>query len=374
MVRTGRCLFGVFAHPDDEVFCAGGTLARYTAEGAHAVVMSATRGEAGQIRDASAATRRTIAEVRERELRAACAELGVDDVRFLDYVDGTLAGVDSERLIGQVSELIAEIEPDVVITFGADGGYGHPDHQAIGVVTTEAVSRMAREGTAPRLFHSHFPRSRLLLLDRLAHWLREFDFRFQGQGDFVRAFSLFARESTTLGFAGDHIEVAWFPPGTAIVEQGEAPTSLYMILSGSVEVLQETADGTVNRLRTMRPGQFFGEVALVQGSPRTATVVAKDSVTCLVFSPGSPTPFGGRGPGASLPGFAGSGRLDLSGATTVIDVSGYVDRKLAAIAAHRTQYPIDPAMFPPSIATEMLGREYFLRVQPPVEPESNLFP
>lgn len=366
-----RRLLGVFAHPDDEVFCAGGTFARHTAAGGDAVVVSATRGEAGQIRDAAAATRRTIAEVRERELRAACAELGIGRVRLLDYVDGTLAGVDAERLAAEVSALIEEYQPDAVITFGADGGYGHPDHQAIGVATTTAVAGLA--GAAPRLFHSHFPRSRLLLLDRLAHWLREFDFRFQGHGDFVRAFSLFTRESTTLGFAGDHIEVAWFPPGTAIVEQGEPPTSLYLVLSGEVDVLQEQPDGAVEHLRTMRQGQFFGEVALAQGSARTATVVAKDGVTCLVFSPGSPTPFGGRGAGASLPAFAGGDGVDLSGATTVIDVTAHVDRKLAAIAAHRTQYPIEPGMFPPAIAREMLGHEYFLRVHPPVEPETDLF-
>jgi hypothetical protein len=220
---------------------------------------------------------------------------------------------------------------------------------------------------------SHFPRSRLLLLDRLAHWLREFNFRFQGRDDFARAFSLFARESTTLGFASDHVEVAWFPAGSAIVEQGEPATSLYLILSGTVDVIQEQPDGTSKHLRTMEPGQFFGEVGLVEGGRRTANVVARDSVTCFVFSPGAPTPFGGRGSGASLPGFAGDQRADLSGARTVIDVTAHLDRKLAAIAAHRTQYPIDPAMFPPTIAAEMLGREYFLRVYPPVEPEDELF-
>lgn len=66
-------LLAVFAHPDDEVFCAGGTLARWAAEGGETMVFSATRGEAGQIQDGQAATRRTLGEVRERELRTACA-------------------------------------------------------------------------------------------------------------------------------------------------------------------------------------------------------------------------------------------------------------------------------------------------------------
>lgn len=62
-------LLGVFAHPDDEVFCAGGAMARHVAEGGEAMVVSATRGEAGQVRDAAVATRRTLGQVRERELR-----------------------------------------------------------------------------------------------------------------------------------------------------------------------------------------------------------------------------------------------------------------------------------------------------------------
>src|SRR6266700_6891382 len=61
-------ILGVFAHPDDESFCAGGTLARYVASGAEVMVVSATRGEAGQIRSAGVATRRTLGQVREQEL------------------------------------------------------------------------------------------------------------------------------------------------------------------------------------------------------------------------------------------------------------------------------------------------------------------
>jgi LmbE family N-acetylglucosaminyl deacetylase len=60
-------------------------------------------------------------------------------------------------------------------------------------------------------------------------------------------------------------------------------------------------------------------------------------------------------------------------ATTVIDVSAYIDQKIAAIAAHRTQYPIEPAMFPREMLVEMMGREHFLRIHPPVEPEADLF-
>ena len=145
----GRCrLLGVFAHPDDETFCAGGTFARYAGQGAEIMVVSATRGQAGQIRDAAAGNRRTIAAVREAELRLACERLGITRVRCLDHVDGTLADAGFSALVDEVTEIIREFRPDIVITFGPDGGYGHPDHVTISAVTTAACQRAAGPGTA----------------------------------------------------------------------------------------------------------------------------------------------------------------------------------------------------------------------------------
>ena len=144
-----RCrLLGVFAHPDDETFCAGGTFARYAGQGAEIIAVSATRGQAGQIRDAAAGSRRTIASVREAELRLACERLGITTVRCLDHVDSTLADAEFPALVDEVAEAISEFRPDVVITFAPDGGYGHPDHITIGAVTTAACQRAAGPGTA----------------------------------------------------------------------------------------------------------------------------------------------------------------------------------------------------------------------------------
>jgi len=117
-------LLGVFAHPDDETFCAGGTLARYAKDGAEIMVVSATRGEAGQIRDARVGTRRTIAAVREAELRLACERLGVEHVRCWDYRDGALAEEDFGGLVGQVVQVLRELRPQVVISFRPDGAAG----------------------------------------------------------------------------------------------------------------------------------------------------------------------------------------------------------------------------------------------------------
>src|SRR5260370_705372 len=123
-------ILGVFAHADDESFCTGSTLARYVASGAEVMVVSATRGEAGQIRSAGVATRRTLGQVREQELYLACQRLGVQHAVCLDYGDGMLQEVDQDVLIGEIVEIICSFRPDVVITFGPDGGYWHLDRRA----------------------------------------------------------------------------------------------------------------------------------------------------------------------------------------------------------------------------------------------------
>jgi LmbE family N-acetylglucosaminyl deacetylase len=378
-------ILGVFAHPDDETFCAGGTLAKYVAAGWEAMVVSATRGQAGQIRDARAATRRSLGEVRERELREACRRLGVQHVRVLDYMDGELREVDQAELAEVVAGIMREFSPDIVITFGEDGAYGHPDHIAISQATSVACGMAGSAQPLPeqiageppphqpsRLYHSHFPRSRLLMLDRLARWLGESATRFRGTADFVRALSLFAEEATMLRYASDHVDVQWFPAGFYIIEQGEPGTKLFLIISGHVDVLQEEPDGEVRRVNLLGPGEFFGEMAIAQGRPRSAHVVASDDVTCLIFAPGAPTAFAGRGADARFLAGESAGGEEIGGATASIDVGAHVEQKIAAIAAHRTQYPIEPDMFPPAMLQEMLGREYFVRVRPPFALDTEL--
>ena len=213
-------LLGLFAHPDDEVFCAGGTFAKYIAAGAEAMVVSFTRGEAGQIRDAAIATRRTLGARREQELHAATAQLGVQHVRCLDYGDGKLSGMPQEPLIARATEIIREFRPDVVVTFDDTGAYGHPDHIAISRATTIACRRSGDAGAFPeqlagglqphtpaRLYHSYFPRNDRLLLRLLVEWLIQMDSRFRGSDDFIQGLMLFADESSMLGYAADHIKV-----------------------------------------------------------------------------------------------------------------------------------------------------------------------
>ena len=385
-VRPPRIL-AVFAHPDDESFCAGGTLAKHAADGAEIMVVSATRGEAGQIHDVRAATRHTLGQVRERELRLACARLGIRHAVCLDYGDGTLKDVALEALTRDIVRIVREFQPNVVITFGPDGAYGHPDHVAIGAATTTACTlagdaaafpEQIAAGLAPHApeatLHCSFPRGRLLLLDRLARWVVSEDRRFRGSHDFMHALLVLAQETTLLGHTNDHVDVQWYPAGCSIVERGEPATRLYLILSGTAEVLREHEDGKQHVVARLEPGMFIGAEDLAHGQMASAQVDARENVTCLVLAPGAPTAFAGRGTTANQD-------LDVtpvavaalgSAATTVIDVSAYVERKIAAIAAHRTQCPITPDMLPLAMLQEIMGREFFVRVVATRELETEL--
>ena len=367
----GRCrLLGVFAHPDDETFCAGGTFARYAGQGAEIMVVSATRGQAGQIRDAAAGNRRTIAAVREAELRLACERLGITKVRCLDHVDGTLADAGFPALVDEVAEVIREFRPDVVITFGPDGGYGHPDHVTISAATTAACQRAAGPGhrpgrTAtrsllrpPRLYYRCFPPGDLLMMERLAVWLASQPGRFAGTPAFAHALLLLAEAASTLGHIRNHVQVRWYPPGSYVVEQGEVPAELFLILSGEAEVWKETSGGRRERLGRLGVGEFFGH------RHRSADVVAAGSLTCLVLSPAPPAKFAGRGPGARLAGALPGARADASPAAgngragqgvVCCDVSGQVMRKVDALSAYRSQFPLEPGMFPEFLLQEIFG-------------------
>ena len=153
------------------------------------------------------------------------------------------SGTSTKRALVRVAaELLDEFDPDVVITFAPDGFSGHPDHVAVGAAVTTACSQR-RSSTSIRLFHCHLPRNRMLLRDRLAKWVVELSARFKGTKDFVRAISVFARETTSLGYAGDFVTLEWFPSDSYLMEQGEAATMMYFLLSGQVEIRREEEDG-----------------------------------------------------------------------------------------------------------------------------------
>ncbi|MEZ4768801.1 MAG: PIG-L deacetylase family protein [Caldilineales bacterium] len=128
---TKLSLMAVFAHPDDEAFGTGGILSRYAAEGCNVYVVTATRGEAGEIAEPDMATKANLPAVRERELRCACQHYGIHPPIFLDYLDGQLTVVHQGQAVGKLVRLIRQLKPDVLVTFGPDGIYGHYDHIAV---------------------------------------------------------------------------------------------------------------------------------------------------------------------------------------------------------------------------------------------------
>ena len=152
MMPNKKVLLAVFAHPDDESFGPGGTLARYAAEGVQVYYLCATRGDVGEV-DEALLTRNghaTAADLRTQELMCAARALGLAGVEFLDYRDSGMSGSpenqhpaslyqsDRVKLAGQVTEAIRRLQPQVVITFDPFGGYGHPDHIACHYATLSA--------------------------------------------------------------------------------------------------------------------------------------------------------------------------------------------------------------------------------------------
>jgi len=139
-LNQGLKLLGVLAHPDDESLGFGGTFAKYAAEGIETYLVTATRGERGRFGPrGERGDPVEVGRVREAELRAAAAVLGIREVSVLNFPDGALDSVPAGIAIRAIVPHIRRIRPDVVVTFGPDGAYGHPDHIAISQFTTAAT-------------------------------------------------------------------------------------------------------------------------------------------------------------------------------------------------------------------------------------------
>jgi LmbE family N-acetylglucosaminyl deacetylase len=178
-------LLWVLAHPDDETYGSGGTIAWASDRGLRTAYICATRGEAGAIRDTRIATTKTLGAVREQELREAMSHVGLAELRLLGYRDSgmedTPENEDPRAFIQQPREAILahlvghirDLRPATVITFGPEGIYGHPDHILVGELTVRAVSLAADAAHLPglhvpwraaALYHTVAPREAMLAL------------------------------------------------------------------------------------------------------------------------------------------------------------------------------------------------------------------
>lgn len=135
----------VMPHPDDECFGCASTIARYGAEGATVSLVTMTRGGAGLWSGRAAGDHRRLTDVRELELQGAAAELGVDFLEVFDYPDGALEKVEDvyavrERFVGDIVRCLRTQRPQVVVCFGPEGAYGHPDHKVVSRLTVQACT------------------------------------------------------------------------------------------------------------------------------------------------------------------------------------------------------------------------------------------
>lgn len=166
-------LMAVHAHPDDEAASTGGVLHKYAGQSIRTVLVTCTGGELGDgpggvKPDQPGHDEEVVAKIRRQELDASCRELGIWRLELLGYHDsgmaewdragtsGAFASSNLDQEVGQLAQLIERYRPQVVITYGEDGGYGHPDH-----VRTHQVARGAvlATGIPSKLYYTVFPKS-----------------------------------------------------------------------------------------------------------------------------------------------------------------------------------------------------------------------
>jgi N-acetyl-1-D-myo-inositol-2-amino-2-deoxy-alpha-D-glucopyranoside deacetylase len=143
VVRKPLCLMVVLAHPDDESFGMGGTLAKYASEGVKVRLVCATRGEVGEVEPDLLKGYKSIAELRVHELTCAAQKLGLASVDYLGYRDSGMQGsiengnlkslylAPLEKVAEKIVVLMKKYQPQVLVTFDPAGGYLHPDHVAV---------------------------------------------------------------------------------------------------------------------------------------------------------------------------------------------------------------------------------------------------
>jgi LmbE family N-acetylglucosaminyl deacetylase len=159
--RQPRTLLAVFAHPDDEAFV-GPLLSHYARQGVRVRLAIVTEGAKRASPRLGIPAGPEVARLRAEEARCSCRALGIDAPILLGFEDGGL-GKSSDppdaylkRVVQRIRELLARTRPDVVITWGPEGGYGHPDHRLVGAVVTEAVQAGA-DGAPSRLLYPGIP-------------------------------------------------------------------------------------------------------------------------------------------------------------------------------------------------------------------------
>lgn len=199
-----KTILAVLAHPDDESFGVGGTLALYASKGYDTYYVCATRGEAGTVDEEFLKGFTNTAELRTGELLRAAKILGLKEVFFLDYRDSGMPGMEDnnhpdaqinhsiDEVAGRVVKYIRELKPDIVITFDPIGGYKHPDHIHIHTATVLAFEKADDASFHPEAGSPFKPRA--LYFQVFPRWFLRWT---------TRLMPLFGKDPTRFGRNGD---------------------------------------------------------------------------------------------------------------------------------------------------------------------------
>ena len=231
-----RTIVFVHAHPDDEALLTAGTMARASSQGLRVVLIVATDGEAGLT---SSELSGNLALRRRAELAASADALGVDRIESLGYPDSGLNGEhplgfahqDTLAVADRISNLLDEIDADIVVGYDPSGGYGHPDHLQVHRVTRQAAALAHR---TPQLFEATLPREPI-----------------------ARAVALAARTRLTpSGFDPATFAAAWTPSAQITHRINVRPHMRSKLASLRAHASQAAADGTIRTLAvlTRAPG------------------------------------------------------------------------------------------------------------------------
>ena len=176
-----KTLLVVLAHPDDEAFGTGGTLAHYAAQGVNVHLICATKGESGKITDPTIDPNTDKGVLRETELRASCKALGIHEPIFLGYLDSgrfertlhgntqALMNVDELEIEQKILDHMAILQSDIMLTFDPHGIYGHIDHIKIHRATTAAFWSAGKVMKRPpkRLYYTAMSSARMKMMQQM---------------------------------------------------------------------------------------------------------------------------------------------------------------------------------------------------------------
>ncbi|WP_232696292.1 PIG-L deacetylase family protein [Brevibacillus daliensis] len=156
---SNKTILFIYAHPDDETFASGITLASYAnQEDTRLSLLCATRGQAGKPGNPPLCTPEELPALREAELREACKILGMNRVEILDYEDKHVSDVPKEELAGHIKKMIDEEQPQILVTFAPHGISGHPDHIAISQATKYVVDHVLdKSSSVKKLYYVTIP-------------------------------------------------------------------------------------------------------------------------------------------------------------------------------------------------------------------------